>query len=127
MAASQHWPWQLTLPRSSTPPAFPLSMLCERSQWSADLPEAFVILGYAFYVQPMLMPLLHEMPAGQLGVQLMTTAVRYVTLGARLYWCRGLAVVLELEVSSLGFACHLSCAVQSLSLALSAHKAATAT
>ena len=51
------------------------------SQWSADLPEAFVILGYAFYVQPMLMPLLHEMPAGQLGVRLMTTAVRYVTLG----------------------------------------------
>jgi len=30
----------------------------------------------------MLMPLLHEMPAGQLGVRLMTTAVRYVTLGA---------------------------------------------
>ena len=51
-------------------------------QWSADLPEAFVILGYAFYVQPMLMPLLHEMPAGQLGVHLVTKAVRYVTLGA---------------------------------------------
>ena len=57
-------------------------MPCRRPQWSADLPEAFVILGYAFYVQPMLMPLLHEMPAGQLGVRLMTTAVRYVTLGA---------------------------------------------
>ena len=52
-------------------------------QWSADLPEAFVVLGYAFYIQPMLMPLLHEMPPGQLGVRLTTTAVRYVTLGAR--------------------------------------------
>jgi hypothetical protein len=51
-------------------------------QWSADLPEAFVVLGYAFYIQPMLMPLLHEMPPGQLGVRLTTTAVRYVTLGA---------------------------------------------
>ena len=58
------------------------SLPWHRLQWSPDLPEAFVLLGYAFYVQPMLMPLLHEMPPGQLGVRLMTTAVRYVTLGA---------------------------------------------
>ncbi len=59
-----------------------LELCCGRLQWSADLPEAFVVLGYAFYIQPMLMPLLHEMPPGQLGVRLTTTAVRYVTLGA---------------------------------------------
>lgn len=50
-------------------------------QWNADVPEAFAVLGFAFYVQPMLMPLLHEMPAGPLGVSLMTTAVRVVTMG----------------------------------------------
>ena len=41
------------------------------------------MLGFAFYVQPMLMPLLHEMPAGELGVSLMTTAVRVVTMGEK--------------------------------------------
>ena len=50
-------------------------------QWSPDVPEAFAVYGFAFYVQPMLMPLLQEMPAGPLGVSLMTTAVRVVTLG----------------------------------------------
>ena len=53
-----------------------------RMQWNSDVPEAFAVLGFAFYVQPMLMPLLHEMPAGQLGVRLMCRAVRVVTLGA---------------------------------------------
>ena len=49
-------------------------------QVTADLPEAFAVLGFAFYVQPMLMPLLHEMPAGPLGVRVMSTAVRWVVI-----------------------------------------------
>ncbi|KAK9817843.1 hypothetical protein WJX72_002950 [[Myrmecia] bisecta] len=49
-----------------------------------DLPEAFAVLGFAFYLQPMMMPLLHEMPAGDLGVQLTSTAVRIVVPGVAL-------------------------------------------
>lgn len=50
-------------------------------QPSADLPEAFAVLGFAFYVQPMLMPLLHEMPPGQASVGITCTAVRVVVGG----------------------------------------------
>lgn len=49
-------------------------------QVTSDLPEAFAVLGFAFYVQPMLMPLLHEMPAGPLGVRVTSTAVRWVVM-----------------------------------------------
>lgn len=48
------------------------------AQLSADLPEAFAVLGFAFYVQPMLMPLLHEMPPGPASVNITCTAVRIV-------------------------------------------------
>ncbi len=47
-------------------------------QLSTELPEAFAVLGFAFYVQPMLMPLLHEMPPGQASVGITCTAVRIV-------------------------------------------------
>ena len=47
-------------------------------QLNADLPEAFAVLGFAFYVQPMLMPLLHEMPPGPASVSITSTAVRTV-------------------------------------------------
>ncbi|CAK0750260.1 hypothetical protein CVIRNUC_001976 [Coccomyxa viridis] len=46
-----------------------------------DLPEAFAVLGFAFYVQPMLMPLLHELPPGPASVSLTATAVRIVVIG----------------------------------------------
>jgi hypothetical protein len=38
--------------------------------------------GFAFYLQPMLMPLLHEMPAGAVGVRILSIAVDVVVLGA---------------------------------------------
>ena len=50
-------------------------------QVTSDLPEAFSVLGFAFYVQPMMMPLLHEMPAGQRGIVLTTRAVYIVVMG----------------------------------------------
>ncbi|KAK9843248.1 hypothetical protein WJX74_009204 [Apatococcus lobatus] len=49
-------------------------------QISKDLPEAFSILGYGFYLQPMMLPLLAEMPAGSLGVKLTNQAMCLVTL-----------------------------------------------
>ena len=55
-------------------------MCCLPVQVTADLPEAVAVLGFAFYVQPMLMPLLHEMPAGPLGVRITSTAVRWVVI-----------------------------------------------
>lgn len=39
------------------------------------LPEAFSVLAYAFYMQPMMMTLLPEMPAGRIGVEVMRRAV----------------------------------------------------
>ena len=51
------------------------------AQASAQLPEAFAVLGFAFYVQPMLMPLLHEMPPGPAGVRVMSVASCWVVGG----------------------------------------------
>lgn len=48
------------------------------AQPNADLPEAFAVLGFAFYVQPMLMPLLHELPPGPSSVNITCQAVRIV-------------------------------------------------
>ncbi|KAG2497084.1 hypothetical protein HYH03_005078 [Edaphochlamys debaryana] len=45
------------------------------------LPEAFAVLGFGFYIQPMVMPLRKEMPPGQLGTRLTERAV-HITL-----WC----------------------------------------
>ena len=59
---------------------FVASMLVA-GQISRDLPEAFSILGYGFYLQPMMLPLLAEMPPGSLGVKLTNQAMCLVTLG----------------------------------------------
>lgn len=61
--------WKRTLERASA------------AQVSPELPEAFAVLGFAFYVQPMLMPLLHELPPGPAGVRITSTAVRWVVMG----------------------------------------------
>ncbi|KAG1668620.1 hypothetical protein FOA52_001489 [Chlamydomonas sp. UWO 241] len=45
------------------------------------LPEAFSVLGFAFYMQPMLMPLLREMPRGPAGVAGSERAVHIVLYG----------------------------------------------
>ncbi|KAG2499638.1 hypothetical protein HYH03_002577 [Edaphochlamys debaryana] len=45
------------------------------------LPEAFAVLGFAFYMQPMLMPLLKEMPVGPVGARLTERAVHITLFG----------------------------------------------
>ncbi|KAL3136879.1 hypothetical protein ABBQ32_006491 [Trebouxia sp. C0010 RCD-2024] len=50
-------------------------------QSTGQLPEAFVVLGFAFYLQPMMMPLLHDMPPGPTGLAITSTAVKIVILG----------------------------------------------
>ena len=50
-------------------------------QSAGQLPEAFVVLGFAFYLQPMMMPLLHDMPPGATGLAITSTAVKIVILG----------------------------------------------
>ena len=57
------------------------------AQEGGDLPEAFAVLGFAFYVQPMLMPLLHELPPGPASVDLTATAVRIVVIGVASLVC----------------------------------------
>ena len=51
-------------------------------QSAAQLPEAFVVLGFAFYLQPMMMPLLHDMPPGPSGLAITSTAVKIVIVGS---------------------------------------------
>ncbi len=53
--------------------------LCVQS--AAQLPEAFVVLGFAFYLQPMMMPLLHDMPPGPSRLAITSTAVKIVIIG----------------------------------------------
>ncbi|WIA15022.1 hypothetical protein OEZ85_001723 [Tetradesmus obliquus] len=58
----------------------------------SHLPEAFAVVGYAFYMQPMMMPLLREMPEGQHGVRIMQRAVHATLFGVALtvYFSMGL-------------------------------------
>lgn len=62
---------------------FPAIQNGELPLWSlkvdGHLPEAFSVVGYAFYMQPMMMPLLAEMPPGATGAVVMQKAV-HVTL-----------------------------------------------
>jgi sodium-coupled neutral amino acid transporter 11 len=44
-------------------------------QVDEHLPEAFTIIGFAFYMQPMMMPLVAEMPPGPQGTAAMRAAV----------------------------------------------------
>eukprot|EP00201_Polytomella_parva_P012349 CAMPEP_0175072368 /NCGR_PEP_ID=MMETSP0052_2-20121109/19864_1 /TAXON_ID=51329 ORGANISM="Polytomella parva, Strain SAG 63-3" /NCGR_SAMPLE_ID=MMETSP0052_2 /ASSEMBLY_ACC=CAM_ASM_000194 /LENGTH=605 /DNA_ID=CAMNT_0016339851 /DNA_START=124 /DNA_END=1943 /DNA_ORIENTATION=- len=48
-------------------------------KWNSHLPEAFAVLGFAFYMQPMLMPLVKEMPPGPEGSAISERAV-HITL-----------------------------------------------
>lgn len=56
------------------------------------LPEAFSVVGYAFYMQPMMMPLLSEMPEGRMGIHVMQQAVHTTLFGVALtvYFSMGL-------------------------------------
>ncbi|KAG7667005.1 hypothetical protein Ndes2526B_g04504 [Nannochloris sp. 'desiccata'] len=46
----------------------------------AQLPEAMSVLFFAFYLQPMLLPLLSEMPEGKQGQDLLCSALNVTTL-----------------------------------------------
>eukprot|EP00882_Tetradesmus_deserticola_P021587 GHRQ01023369.1.p1 GENE.GHRQ01023369.1~~GHRQ01023369.1.p1 ORF type:complete len:212 (+),score=81.99 GHRQ01023369.1:248-883(+) len=61
-------------------------------QVDSHLPEAFAVVGYAFYMQPMMMPLLREMPEGEHGVRIMQRAVHATLFGIALtvYFSMGL-------------------------------------
>ena len=52
-----------------------------RVRLDGRLPEAFAVFAYAFYMQPMMMALLPEMPAGALGAAVMVRAVRWTLYG----------------------------------------------
>jgi sodium-coupled neutral amino acid transporter 11 len=52
-----------------------------RAKLSRELPGAICVVSYAFYLQPMLLPMLREMPAGKAGVDLTCRATQLVTTG----------------------------------------------
>lgn len=55
--------------------------MCRVAQVDEHLPEAFAVLGFAFYMQPMLMPLVKEMPPGPVGQAVSERAVHIVLYG----------------------------------------------
>ncbi|EFN59745.1 hypothetical protein CHLNCDRAFT_133361 [Chlorella variabilis] len=50
-------------------------------RWTPETPEAVSVFSYAFYVHPMLLPLLQELPRGRPGVDLLSRAVAVATVG----------------------------------------------
>ena len=42
---------------------------------------AVATFGFTFYIQPMLMPMIAEMPRGQVGIKILSWSVRFVVLG----------------------------------------------
>lgn len=50
-------------------------------EFRRDIPESISILSFAFYLQPLLLPLLSEMPPGEDGLKITCRALRHVTLG----------------------------------------------
>jgi solute carrier family 38 (sodium-coupled neutral amino acid transporter), member 11 len=54
------------------------------TQVTDDLPEAVSLLGFAFYLQPLMMPIMREMPSGPGGRAALTRAVHASLLGARM-------------------------------------------
>ena len=50
------------------------------SERTDEIAGAISILGFAFYLQPLLMPMLPEMPAGKLGPRILSTA-SLITIG----------------------------------------------
>eukprot|EP00877_Chromochloris_zofingiensis_P007157 jgi/Chrzof1/2695/Cz11g25150.t1 len=75
---------------------FPAIQNGELPLWSlkvdGHLPEAFSVVGYAFYMQPMMMPLLAEMPPGATGAVVMQKAVHVTLYGTAflVYFAMGL-------------------------------------
>jgi sodium-coupled neutral amino acid transporter 11 len=48
---------------------------------SEHIPASIGILSFAFYLQPLLLPLLSEMPPGEVGLKITCQALRIVTMG----------------------------------------------
>ncbi|EFJ19224.1 hypothetical protein SELMODRAFT_444299 [Selaginella moellendorffii] len=53
--------------------------------FTSSITQAISTFGFAFYVQPMMMPFLAEMPAGKVGVKLTSYSVRVVILGTSFF------------------------------------------
>ena len=51
---------------------------------SGHVAEAFALLGFSFYLHPLMMPMLQDMPPGARGVRIMSRAVAAVVPGAAL-------------------------------------------
>ena len=51
---------------------------------SSHIAEAFSLIGYSFYLHPLMMPMLREMPPGAKGVGIMSDAVTVVIMGVAL-------------------------------------------
>jgi solute carrier family 38 (sodium-coupled neutral amino acid transporter), member 11 len=49
--------------------------------FSGDAAQAFALLGFSFYLHPLMMPMLAELPAGPAGVRIMSESVTLVVLG----------------------------------------------
>lgn len=52
------------------------------SGWNSELSSAVSTFGFAYYIQPIMMPMLSEMPPGKAGVKLTSLSMRMVVMGS---------------------------------------------
>ena len=54
-------------------------------QWhSGHIAEAFALIGYSFYLHPLMMPMLRELPSGKRGIELMSQSMAITIMGVAL-------------------------------------------
>ena len=51
------------------------------------------VIGFAFYLQPIAMPMLREMPPGEAGYKMLSFCMRTVIMGTMQSWrCKGMRI-----------------------------------
>lgn len=59
----------------------------------AHIADAFALIGFSFYLHPLMMPMLTEMPAGPRGVRILSDSVTIVIMGVAFVTISGLAAM----------------------------------
>lgn len=52
---------------------------------SENIAEAFALIGFSFYLHPLMMPMLQELPPGKRGAQIMTDSLNFVIMVVALF------------------------------------------
>lgn len=75
LASAASWHCSTSTPHHPFPS---LARSHSHPQVDRHLPEAFSVLGFAFYMQPFLLPVFKELPRGSEGISIAEQAVHFV-------------------------------------------------